>query len=322
MIQQRDLGTLSTTPARTEVMAAIRQASHKTGVDFSYLLHEAEAESSLDPNAQAATSSARGLYQFVESTWLDVIDKHGGKHGLDAAAIAITRNSKGQAVVNNAQKRAEILQLRDDPRISALMAAELTKDNEAQLESKLGREVTHAELYMAHFLGAGGATRFLDSHDNNPDIEAQYIVPAAARANEAVFFKGGKALTLEQVLARFENKFDQHPALQAAGVAEPQVSATAANLVTEAATYAAQLTEPALATALPMISLPMISLPMNNLPTPHLPIAQLHTVESRAASLFALSILQTLSMPGKDERVGDYSGNYSNNYSGNYEWIV
>lgn len=305
MIQQRDLGSLSTAPARTEVVAAIRQASHKTGVDFGYLLHEAEAESSLNPNAQAATSSARGLYQFVESTWLDVIDKHGSKHGLDAAAAVITRDSKGQAVVNNAQNRAEILRLRDDPRISALMAAELTKDNEAQLESKLGREVTHAELYMAHFLGAGGATRFLDSHENNPDIEAQYIVPAAARANEAVFFKGGKALTLEQVLARFENKFDQPPALQATAAPEPEpeASVTAANLVAEAATSAALLTEPALAATLPMSPPPM---------------AQLHTLESRAASLFALSILQALSMPGEDERAGNHSGNHS----GNYEWIV
>ncbi len=64
------------------VTAAISRAAARTGVDFNYLIAQAQIESGLNPRAQASTSSARGLYQFVDSTWLRTVDKHGAKHGL------------------------------------------------------------------------------------------------------------------------------------------------------------------------------------------------------------------------------------------------
>lgn len=194
--------------APADVVNAIRQASTTTGVDFGYLLQTAAAESSFDPQAQAGTSSARGLYQFIDSTWLDTLDKHGANYGLNAIAEAITRDGNGAAVVSDAGIRREILALRDNPMVSALMAAELAKDNQSSLEQKLGRSVGNAELAMAHFLGAGGAAKFLDALAANPDAQAANLLPAAAKANQAVFYSNGAAQTADQLFARIAGAFD------------------------------------------------------------------------------------------------------------------
>ena len=73
------------------VYQAIHAASSSTGVDFKYLFNQARVESSLNPQAKASTSSATGLYQFIEQSWLGVVAKHGDAHGLGWAASAITR---------------------------------------------------------------------------------------------------------------------------------------------------------------------------------------------------------------------------------------
>lgn len=204
--------------ARPDVVNAIRQASSQTGVDFAYLLEKAATESSFDPAAQARTSSARGLYQFVDRTWLDTMDRHGAKHGYRNVAAAIERDAHGNPYVADPQAREYILGLRDDPRVSALMAAEFARDNEHSLEQSLGREVGKAELYMAHFLGAGGAAKFLSEMETNASADACAVVPAAARANAAVFYDGNKALSLEEVYARFEGKFGEATAARTAAI--------------------------------------------------------------------------------------------------------
>ncbi|MDY6983436.1 MAG: transglycosylase SLT domain-containing protein [Pseudomonadota bacterium] len=221
--------------ARPDVVNAIRQASSQTGVDFSYLLEKAATESSFDPTAQARTSSARGLYQFVDRTWLDTMDRHGAKHGYANVAKAIERDAHGNPRVADPKAREYILSLRDDPRVSALMAAEFARDNEQSLEQSLGREVGKAELYMAHFLGAGGAAKFLSEMDTNASADACAIVPAAARANAAVFYDGNKALSLEEVFARFEDKFGEaQPARESAEPAPMLAMESTAEAMTEA----------------------------------------------------------------------------------------
>jgi soluble lytic murein transglycosylase-like protein len=93
------------------VTSAIQQASLKTGVNFAYLMEKAAAESSFDSDAGSRTSSAKGLYQFIGSTWLQMIDRYGDKYGLDKYADAIDRNGK----VRDPAMRKEILALRDNP---------------------------------------------------------------------------------------------------------------------------------------------------------------------------------------------------------------
>lgn len=169
-------------PVNTDVRAAIARASRATGVDFDYLLAQAKIESSLNPQAKAGTSSAAGLYQFTSGTWLQTLDRHGERHGLDWASAAI---DGGRA---DPQMRAQIMAMRFDPSASALMAAELANDNKTALSGVLGREPDSAELYMAHFLGADGAAKFLSALQSDPTQSAAAILPKAAAANHGIFY--------------------------------------------------------------------------------------------------------------------------------------
>ena len=171
-----------------QVQTAIAGASRATGVDFSYLLGQARLESSLNPNAKAGTSSAAGLYQFTGGTWLATLERHGAEHGLGWASGAI---SGGR--VRDPAMRQQIMALRYDPAASALMAGELANDNSAHLTAVLGRAPDPAELYLAHFLGADGAGRFLTALNADPSQSAAALFPAAAAANRGIFFDAGGA---------------------------------------------------------------------------------------------------------------------------------
>ncbi|MEP7222787.1 MAG: transglycosylase SLT domain-containing protein [Novosphingobium sp.] len=165
--------------ASGEVRSAIARAAQATGVDFNYLLGQARLESSLDPKARASTSSAAGLYQFVGSTWMDTLARHGAEHGFGG--------------MTDPAMRASAMALRFDPDASALMAAELANDNKAALTTTLGHEPDPAELYLAHFLGAEGAGKFLTGLASDPGQSAASLLPRAAGANRGVFFSPGGA---------------------------------------------------------------------------------------------------------------------------------
>lgn len=196
--------------SRSYVHSAIAKASARTGVDFNYLLGQAQVESGLQANARAGTSSATGLYQFVEQSWLGVVKAHGAEHGMAWAADSIRQGSNGRYYVADAGTRRAILNLRSDPQASSLMAAEHAADNKAALENALGRSATGTDLYMAHFLGLGGARQFLTTMQSNPDRSAAGMFPAAARANRSIFYgAGGQPRSLAEIYDRMATKLDR-----------------------------------------------------------------------------------------------------------------
>lgn len=199
-----------TAAAKTSLQSAIALASQKTGVDFSYLMGQAQIESGMRADAKAGTSSASGLYQFIDQSWLRVMKRHGAEHGMSWAADSITQSSSGRMTVSDPATRRAILALRNDPQAASLMAAEHASDNKDAIESSLGRDATGTDLYMAHFLGLGGAKSFLSSMAADPDKTAASLFPAAARANRNVFYaSNGQPRSLEQVYSRFAAKLDK-----------------------------------------------------------------------------------------------------------------
>jgi hypothetical protein len=174
-------------PERTGVVAALQNAALRTGADFQYLLGTAMRESGLKAAAQSATSTATGLFQFIDQTWLGLVKDHGADHGLNAEANAITKGTDGRWHAGFAQDA--ILALRKDPNISALMAGEYAKTISASLSAALGRPVCGGELYAAHFLGPDAACRLIRMAQNNPGASAAAQFPAAAAANKSVFFQ-------------------------------------------------------------------------------------------------------------------------------------
>lgn len=193
-----------------QVLGAVREASRRTGVDFGYMLAKAAQESGFRADAEARTSSATGLYQFIETTWLEMVRDHGAKHGLGSLADAIETGPDGRPMVAHAATRERILDLRRDPRLNAVMAGELANDNKAHLDRTVGGEIGTTELYLAHFLGADSAAWFLDAMRATPDQPAATLFPAAARANRGVFFDPttGAARSLAAVHANFGRNLD------------------------------------------------------------------------------------------------------------------
>src|SRR5829696_3563917 len=143
------------------IVEAVVSAARATTVDPAYLMALADKESSLVPGSRARTSPAEGLFQFLEATWLEVVCRHGAKHGYAEAADAISEVG-GRVAVADETMRHWILGLRRDPLFSALMAGEMIRTHRESLAGKISREPSFSELYLAHFLGATGANRLFD----------------------------------------------------------------------------------------------------------------------------------------------------------------
>ena len=191
----------------SRIQSAIAYASSATGVDFDYLLGQAKLESGLNASARASTSSASGLYQFIDQSWLSVVKKHGAEHGLSWAADAIQAGGNGRLTVGDAATKQAILALRNDPAVASIMAASSASDHAQSLQNTLGRAATGTDLYMAHFLGLGGATKFLSTMQANPSAAGASLFPAAAAANRNVFYgSDGSPRSLSDIYNRFADK--------------------------------------------------------------------------------------------------------------------
>lgn len=176
------------------VRAAIRRAADATGVDFSLLVETARRESALNPNARAGTSSATGLFQFIESTWLDMMRRHGASHGLGQYAAQLQNGA-------DAATRREILALRNDPEIAARMAGELARENATQLSQRLGRTPSAGELYAAHVMGPAGAARLIEAAGQGAPSAAA-LFPREAAANRGLFYADGAPRSAQALLER------------------------------------------------------------------------------------------------------------------------
>jgi hypothetical protein len=193
-------------PNAENVLSALRRAADETGTDFGYLLTTAMRESSLNPKAQATTSSATGLFQFIEQTWLGTMKQHGSEHGLGTYADAITVGNNGRYTVADSALKQEILALRQDPTTAALMAGEMTSQVRGDMEAALGRGVSAGELYVAHFLGPKAAISMIKAAEATPKASAADMFPAAAAANRSIFYAGGKERSVASVLGSLTSK--------------------------------------------------------------------------------------------------------------------
>ncbi len=190
----------ATTEIGSRITGAIQEAARATGAGFDYLLKTALRESNFDPGSRASTSSATGLFQFIDQTWLSTVKESGPQLGYGRYADQIVKTSSGDYVVPNASARGQVMKLRYDPTANAVMAGAFTQRNAAQLASALGRQPTQGELYMAHVLGPVGAVKLISSAAKAPQTRAADLFPGAARANRPIFYdRRGGARSVAQV---------------------------------------------------------------------------------------------------------------------------
>ncbi len=195
--------TIGAIPSSNGVEAAIRRASSATGVDADFLVRTARRESAMNPSARAPTSSAAGLFQFIEQTWLATVKAHGAKHGYGQYADLIHRGSDGRWRVAGAARNV-VLDLRFDPQAASVMAAELTASNAAYLRGRTGREPGAGDLYAAHFLGPAGAAQLMEAMTRRPGSSAASLFPEAAAANRSIFYRDGRPATVAEVHANLQ----------------------------------------------------------------------------------------------------------------------
>ena len=209
--------------ASARIEQAFASASRTTGLPFDFFMTTAMRESSLDVNAAAATSTARGPFQFIEQTWLGMMHEHGDTLGLSQEAAAIERRSDGRYRVESAETREAVLAMRHDPELSAVMSGLYLMENAADLENALGRPVTVGEGYVAHVFGPSGAGRLISLAEQQPNRIAADVFPTQAAANRGLFYdRSGAPVSVRQLYDRLVDGFPtapvstQLPAMQAA----------------------------------------------------------------------------------------------------------
>lgn len=205
--------TADETPAPSlvpeEVQRAIHEATRAVGVDTGYLTVVAARESGFDPAKRAQRTTATGLYQFTDDTWLRVVKLFGAKYGLSDYAQQIVLDQSGEVSMPHPRAREALLQLRNDPQLSALMAAELALDNKGRLERILGRIVTPAETYLAHFFGVVPAARIIDAARATPYLPAAYLLPTAAQSNPKLFRSAGEVTSVHALISSIKANFER-----------------------------------------------------------------------------------------------------------------
>jgi hypothetical protein len=188
------------TSDRSFVLGALQRAAQSTGADFNYLLDTAMRESGLKPSAKAGTSSASGLFQFVDQTWLGLVKTYGAKYGLSSLAGAISQGADGHFRTSNPADRQAILALRNNPQVASMLEGEFAQATRASMQGSLGRDVCGGELYAAHFLGTGAACHLIRLSENQPNASAAGAFPAAAESNRSVFYHhDGSPKTVREV---------------------------------------------------------------------------------------------------------------------------
>ena len=282
----------ATASAAPQITGAIRQAAQSTGISFEYLLTTAKIESNLNPSAQASTSSAKGLYQFIDQTWLGTMKQDGAALGLGRYADAITRAPDGHYEVADPAMRTAILRLRTDPQASAMLAGALTRNNATLVGGSIGRKPSNGELYIAHFLGADGAGKLINGAASRPQASAAAMFPHAAAANHNIFYDNhGRARSVGEVYGKLTSLFDsaRTVAFAQGGVTPPAVARSGG---------AAPLPPPVTVAALPVKAVPARAMRVASA-APPIPPAPIPTPPARTPTPDTAGTTQALARAGE-----------------------
>lgn len=199
-------------PARLDddTVWAIQLASHRTKISTDYLITTAYMEAHFDANARSATSSAAGMYQFIDSTWLQLMAEHGHDYGWAGFAQEIACTPSGRCKYKGRDGLTKVMDLRYDGMTATFLSAELARSNKADMERALARKVTDSELYLAHVLGSAGAITLIKAKEAGSSDTAASLFPAAADANRSLFYRSRRhALTCGEFYGAMQDRWDQ-----------------------------------------------------------------------------------------------------------------
>lgn len=198
-----------------DVTRSLYRAYLKTGVDFKLLVLKAIMESDYGRFNVASNSTARGVFQYIESTWMVLMHRYGDKIGYGHYAKAIHYNPKTKtAALKGAAKhlRHEILALRHNPEASALIKSyQIMEETDVIQGYKRGKKVTATDHYIAHMLGLYVMKDFYELVERKSAIAPARLstnahMREAAKTNKAFFYKGQRALSAQESYRRFDRR--------------------------------------------------------------------------------------------------------------------
>lgn len=198
----------------------IVSASKMVGVDPGLMATMASIESNFKISARPKKGSATGLYQFIDDTWKGMLARYGAKYG-------IAPNTPPT-----------------DPRANALMGAEYIRENQQYLQKKLGRQVTDNDLYMAHFLGPGGAVAMLQADATQSAASAVARTnPNAPAYNPTIFYDNNRPKTVGEFYQWVNQKVSSHGKRYGSNAAELAATGSAP-VIPESKTPPASIAKP------------------------------------------------------------------------------
>jgi hypothetical protein len=185
-VERSDVLAFGPTRVPRQLAATVLRAAAATATSPVYLMALADKESSFRPDVQAPTSTATGLFQFIDATWLQMVREFGPAHGLgeEARQIEIV---DGRYTIVDPDTRARVLALRRDPYLAAVMAAEMHRRDQTRMAQRVQRDFGPVDLYLMHFFGPTDAERFFRALGETPDAAVVQLFPAPARANRGLF---------------------------------------------------------------------------------------------------------------------------------------
>ena len=186
------------------IMRAAIHAGNITGMDPLFLLCVASTESGMNTSAKNKHSSAQGPFQFTNVAWLEAVYRFGSDHGMDWLAQRITQQPSGAMVVDHAA-REHLLTLRDNPAMSAMMAAAVMKNDCAAVEKATGNKCTLGHMYLIHLLGTSGAVHFVEAAVSGRGTSSDIVAPTAVAQNRNLFTREGKVLSAQDAMKGIES---------------------------------------------------------------------------------------------------------------------
>lgn len=183
----------------------------------------AHSESSGRADATNPDSTATGKFQFIESTFLEQLYKHGESLGYGHLSRHIEHSETGKGAslrhhytIADRSARSTVLDARNDPVLSEELAKAYMRDNLFELNDILPNRkipMSGALAYMTHHFGVGGTVEIVEALEENPSTSFRSVAGApTCNSNEAICFKpNGKARTVAEVHRLLETRLASAP---------------------------------------------------------------------------------------------------------------
>ncbi|PCJ02649.1 MAG: hypothetical protein COB14_01435 [Alphaproteobacteria bacterium] len=209
---------LTTQNRNPSLINDIYDASITTQTDFELLLITAMIESDLGRVTKSSTSSARGIFQYIEPTWLILIKRYGVRIGKKTYADTIEINTESylpEMIRHSQFTKKDVLDLRNNTKIASLIKAYQLKD-EAKIVAKYkaGQRINATDHYIVHMLGLSQARTFYALLRNESSNILTNLnnkgFKEAIRLNPTFFYSAqNKALGATEAYTQFHRKVSQ-----------------------------------------------------------------------------------------------------------------